>query len=229
MAINETKSPGRVRRTLAYLASPRLFMSSESTSKYGAFSLTYHRQILRDLYDACLIIYARWRLGENSEDVDISGDLTRYFDSLYEAGHDKDSIVNLHRNYCVHGRILIGVAAVLATIFVISLVSGIDTFIGWLFAISASVIGASIAIKGLTFLYYACVLEDKLLPERFPFSRYLTKDSFRFPTGELQPEYLAEVVREFEARDALLLQLLKKDGFTLDSIGLDHLKGRFNK
>lgn len=224
--MGEKKATGPIRRGLKYLVSPRFFLSSEVVSKYGGFSIRYHKELIS------AIKLSLKRLRESKENTSkftvttIEDRIRIFYDALYESAVEEGDIEQIHAKHR-KSALLFFIAsfffiALSGLLFVIPKITLIPNAI---IAIATLITALTIIINGLSYNYYAWLIEQRLLPEIFSFTKYMSKPIKRWPKKALSRTMTEEISREYKARDQVLRDYIK-GGNTLDDIGLAHLKER---
>lgn len=221
----EQKAPGPIKRTFKYLVSPRLFLSAEDVSKYGGFSVRYHKE----LFAAIKAAYKRLKEKKASEKLSVSSIEDRFrvfYDSFYERGVKESEIEEIHSRHRSAARLLFVVSVFFIVLSgYLFYIPNITLIPNAIIAIATALTAVAIIINGLSHNYYAWLIEQRLLPELFNFINYMKKPIKRWPKPSLSKTMSEEIIREYKERDQVLRDFIN-DGKTLDEIGLSHLKER---
>ncbi len=228
--------PGKIRRSLGYLVSPRLFASAETTRRYGGLSFHAHRQLISVISAAIQAIKAsklknKERSEEDGSQVQVLqsfDERLRYFyDYVYEWGYTETEIIGAHKNHVAQGRVgilSITVSIVFALVFL--LFDNFTIIPNTVLALVSMAFACAVGLRSMSEFYLAWLIEQRLQPKHYSFMKYIRGLKSNFPARELSIEQITEMQREYFKRHVYLVERSKQPDVNPHVEGWAHLLRR---
>lgn len=206
-----------------WLISPRVFMSAEDCSKYGALSLTPIKRLFSEIAE----VFSGLNKKAESVEIDITNKAERaeyFYDQVFTNAIFGQSLARLHRRYFLAFKYSM-LLSLLLTVFsvVLTALPRFTILPNWIVSVVMLIVCFTVFVRGMTMAYFAWLIQQRLSTELFSFGEYISVTQFfkRLPNSTLNANQLKEIPIEERKRVDLIKQKLRANpALSLSDFGL---------